>query len=318
MSQITDELKDIEEALQNDNYLDELFNKAETGGSMSGSRKEYRPSYPGKDSDQEQKKQQGRKSPVETGRSRTEKEAEALEKINKVSNDSLELDLEDLEKVSQLKKDGLVYYRKKMYLEALNLFEKATTILPGDLELLYYEALCLYHLKNLERALTILKQLHELDEAGSLRNLPRLLALVYLKMKDYDRALEHLKAVRKIRPDDVQILSMLGYALERLNELDEAVPVLKKALEIDETNANAANSLAYVYTRQKKNFQKAHELISLALRKEPDNPAYLDTLGMLLFHRGNATSARQALKKALKIAPKNSEILNHLSEILNI
>ena len=58
------------------------------------------------------------------------------------------------------------------------------------------------------------------------------------------------------------------------------------------------NDLGYLYADQGKNLEKAEAMIRKAVAEEPDNYAYLDSLGWVLFKRGKFQEARGPLEKA--------------------
>lgn len=227
-------------------------------------------------------------------------------------------DADQIELASIHRSTGLTHYQKGDYLEALSELEKAIKILPGDLELLFYEAVCLFQLGNLERASSILTQLAELDEDHTLPRLPKMLGMILLRQHKFKEAREYLQSVLSDYNHDLQLRNMIGFAYEREGNLEEAAKVFEYILLEDPHNPNACNSLAYIYYRNGKNLSRALELVKKALEKENDNPAYLDTLGMILAKQGNHESARTALKKALNKDPQNKEILKHLTELLNL
>ncbi len=231
---------------------------------------------------------------------------------------SEKIGIEDFEKAFRLKEEGVRAYRKKDFVLALSSFEKVLEILPGDIEVLFWEALCLYHLGNLEKAEAILQKLLKVDTSYSLPALPKVYAYILLKKKRYKEGEDFLKKVLKERGEDLQLLNMLAHALERQNKLEEAEKILQKILSIHPENINALNSLAYVYYRQNKKLNEALDMVKKALAKEPDNPAYLDTFAMLLYKKGNTDGARRALQKALGKDPTNEELLEHLKEILKL
>jgi len=227
-----------------------------------------------------------------------------------------EITLDELDKVLELKKTGMQRYHARDYLKALGLFEDAIRIVPGDLELLFFEALCLFHLGNLERASTILSQLRELDENNSLPLLPKILTIIWLRQNKFKKAEAYINEIIATRKNDLQFLNMLGYAFERQNKLAEAEKIFEDILIDDKDNSNACNSLAYVFLRQNKSIERAFQLIQTSLKAEPGNPAFLDTLGMLHLKTGDKAQAKEALKTALQRAPQNREILEHLSRLI--
>jgi tetratricopeptide (TPR) repeat protein len=85
------------------------------------------------------------------------------------------------------------------------------------------------------------------------------------------------------------------------------------------------NDLGYLYAEQGKNLDKSESMIRKALQEEPDNRAYLDSLGWVLFKRGKAKEALEALQKAVERMKAETEqdgtnpdatILEHLGDVL--
>jgi Flp pilus assembly protein TadD len=226
-----------------------------------------------------------------------------------------ELSLQQVEELSRIKKEAKRAYRRKDFVQALARFQDALTIVPGDLEFSYYQGLCFFQLNQWDRAEDIFRRIMELDELRLLPDVSKLLTLTLLRRKKFSEAEKLLTEATQEGKNDLQLLNMLGYCLERQNKLFEAEKVLMRALERDPENANALNSLAYVYCRLEKNYTEALSMVKKALSKEPKNPAYLDTLGMLYASRGNIAAARKTLKRALEYAPGNAEIMSHLTSL---
>jgi len=218
--------------------------------------------------------------------------------------------------INELKKKAIYYYNSNRFQEALKTVEDAIRILPGDLELNFFEAQCLYRINELDRAEIILKNLLNLDDKGKFLPLPRLYALVLLKANKFSRAEKNLKSLIQIYKNDIQLRNMLAFSYEKQDKLNDALNVLQDILREDKNNPNACNSLAYIYYRKESDLDKALELIKFALKKEPENPAFMDTYAMLLHKSGKENEAIEILKKALQLDPKNSGLLIHISELL--
>jgi tetratricopeptide (TPR) repeat protein len=67
--------------------------------------------------------------------------------------------------------------------------------------------------------------------------------------------------------------------------------------------------------------EESLELIQKALKLEPDNGAYLDSMGWVLFRLGRTEEALPYLKRAVEILQKEDKqddatVLNHLAEVL--
>ncbi|MDH5717300.1 MAG: tetratricopeptide repeat protein [Spirochaetia bacterium] len=237
---------------------------------------------------------------------------------NQNTKTNKEFDLDQVDLIIDLKNEATSLYKRKQYIEALGRLEEAIKILPGDLELLFFEAQCLYQLGDINRAENILSQIYKLEDSHGIKHLPKMLGLCLLRLEKFKEAEKFLRDTINNVKNDIQLKGMLGYALERQNLLDEAKEVFESILKEEPDNPNACNSLAYIYYKLNRSLDKAIALVKKALSREPENPAYLDTMGMLLMKKGNTAQARKTLKKAIKIDPKNTEIMAHLGELLKI
>lgn len=235
--------------------------------------------------------------------------------LKKQNSSPSELSLAQVEELTRIKIEAKRAYKRKDFVHALARFEDATKIVSGDLEFSYYQALCLFQLHQWDKAEELFQKIMELDELRLLPDVRKMLALTLLKRRKFAEAEQILTEASRDRKGDMQLMSMLGYALEKQNKLVEAERVLARLVENDPENANGLNSLAFVYCRLEKNYTEALSLVKKALTKEPKNAFYLDTLGMLYANRGNTPAARKTLKKALEFAPGHPEIMSHLSRI---
>jgi len=235
--------------------------------------------------------------------------------IKKATHGAAELSLTEVEELSRIKNEAKRAYKRKNFVEALARFEDAMRIVSGDLEFSYYQALCLFQLHQWEKSEELFRRIMEQDELRLLPDVRKMLSLTLLKRRKFAEAENILVDASRDRKQDMQLLSMLGYAFEKQNKLVEAERVLARLVEHDPNNANGLNSLAFVYCRLEKNYAEAVDLVKKALGKEPKNPSYLDTLGMLYAGRGNTPAARKTLKRALEFAPGHPEIMSHLARM---
>lgn len=228
------------------------------------------------------------------------------------------ISLEQLEEVADLKQRAIKKYQRKNYIDALQLLEEAVKILPEDLEVLYYEALCLVQMNNYDRALIIIRQIQEWDENNILPSMDKISAYLLLKTGKYSEAKKILQYAIDGNPFDTHLLNMLAFIYEKDKNFKDAEHVLNQILKMDPKDANACNSLAYIYYIQNKDIHKAMDYSRAALKKEPNNPSYLDTFGMLLFKQGKIDAAKKALKKAYSLNPNAQEINEHIQYLSNV
>ena len=106
--------------------------------------------------------------------------------------------------------------------------------------------------------------------------------------------------------------AMTLFALDRSTA---ATHVLREAINRDPEHAAALNALGYTLADENRDLEEAERLIARALHLEPDNSAFLDSLGWLKYRQGELEKALQALETAFRQSP-NAEIGAHLGEVL--
>ena len=81
-------------------------------------------------------------------------------------------------------------------------------------------------------------------------------------------------------------------------------------------SAPALNSLGYTLADRGQRLPEAVGFIERALKVDPDNPSYLDSLGWALYKQGRATEAEAQLRKAAQALPEQSVIQDHFGDVL--
>lgn len=79
-------------------------------------------------------------------------------------------------------------------------------------------------------------------------------------------------------PGEKLIYFNLGNVYFKMKEFKKAEEAYKKAIELDKNFADAYNNLAYLYFSLKKNLEEAKELVKKAIEINPKENNYLDTL----------------------------------------
>src|SRR5580704_8430214 len=74
--------------------------------------------------------------------------------------------------------------------------------------------------------------------------------------------------------------------------------ILEEILAKEPKDPSVNNDLGYLYADQGKHLPRAEGMIRIALTAEPDNPAYLDSMGWVLFKLGRLEEAQKLLEKA--------------------
>ena len=124
----------------------------------------------------------------------------------------------------------------------------------------------------------------------------------------YDRGLHAL-------PDDLRLLYARALLNDDLNHVDAAVNDLRRLLALQPDNAEALNALGYTLADRTKQQAEALSLIEKALVLRPDEPAIIDSLGWVQYRLGHLTEAVARLRTAYAKQP-DPEIAAHLGEVL--
>jgi tetratricopeptide (TPR) repeat protein len=75
------------------------------------------------------------------------------------------------------------------------------------------------------------------------------------------------------------------------------------------------NYLGYLLATRGEQLDEAIRLVQKALEAEPENGAYLDSLGWAYFRKGDLENAEKYLVSAAQKLPENSEIQDHLGDL---
>ena len=142
------------------------------------------------------------------------------------------------------------------------------------------------------------------------------LADLYADQKRTADAVRLLEQARKSFGDDQAIAMRLANVYEAAGQLDAAETELRRLMADDPLNAEAMNSLGYMFADRGVRLPEAIDLAQRAVKIEPDNPAYLDTLGWALFKQGRTEEAAAPLARAATTLTGNSVIQDHHGDVL--
>lgn len=116
-------------------------------------------------------------------------------------------------------------------------------------------------------------------------------------------------------PKDTQTQFTLVDLYQDAGRAGDAERILRQILSSEPSNANALNTLGYMLAVRGEQLDEAISLVKRALEKDPDNGAFLDSLGWAHFRRGDLAEAQKYLAAAAERMPDNSEVLDHLGDL---
>jgi len=180
-----------------------------------------------------------------------------------------------------LSTEGLAFQQLRKYDEAMALFREAVTLAPDE---------SIRHVLLIQGA----------SAAG--------------RHKD---AIDAAEKARAKFPDDTSIVYQLGAALDRAGRRDASEKTFRDLIARDPLDASALNYLGYMLADrgQASGLDEAVTLIQRALKVDPDNPSFLDSLGWAYVQQGKFDLADAPLTAAADKLPTNSVIQNHLGDL---
>jgi Flp pilus assembly protein TadD len=127
---------------------------------------------------------------------------------------------------------------------------------------------------------------------------------------------DHYRKALELEGNNRRVLFELGVALEQLQRRGESIEVMKRLVKLDSSDATILNYLGYMLVEENKELDLAGKLIDRALVFEPENGAFLDSKGWLLYRKADFANARKYLGMALDKIPHDTTILEHYALIL--
>ena len=121
--------------------------------------------------------------------------------------------------------------------------------------------------------------------------------LYYAQGKLPEAIAQFLKIVG-IDGNNTTALYLLGSVYADNNDRDKAIATFRRVLELMPDNDEALNSLGYMYAESGVHLNEALQMVRKAIRMDPLNGAYYDSLGWVLYKKGMYAQALIALQKA--------------------
>jgi tetratricopeptide (TPR) repeat protein len=218
---------------------------------------------------------------------------------------------------------GVVECDDQHYPRAIECFNR-TMLLNPDYETAYFKLVetQIYADKGSE-ALETLEKVRQKFPARRRSFLTEYLAgLACRQEKDYTNAIGHFtsaeitaRAVETNRLTEA-FYFQFGATCERQGDLEQAEKCFQKCLELSPNFAEAQNYLGYMWAEHGTNLDRAHDLIEKALKSEPKNDAYLDSMAWVLFKLNRPKDALNYILKAVENAEEeDATVYDHLGDI---
>ncbi len=202
--------------------------------------------------------------------------------------------------------------------EALEAARSARKRFPEQTTFLRMEAQTLADLGRVDEGVALLRT----QLTGSAGDFNEYLVISGLYLQS-GRAPEAVTAARKAlelapaeRPDLVEAaLITLSSAQERAGDPRGSEESLRRILSRDPENATALNNLGYFLIERNERLPEALDMIQRAVRANPTNSSFLDSLGWAYFKLGRLDEAERHLTEAARRNNQSATIHEHLGDV---
>jgi Tfp pilus assembly protein PilF len=140
------------------------------------------------------------------------------------------------------------------------------------------------------------------------------LATVCFQLKDLHSAAHHFKEVTRLEPRHAGAFINLGAVYNLLDQLDDAIPMLRRGIQLDSHRGEGYYNLALVY-RRKKQLDMAIQAYREALRVNPQMADAHYNLGNVFLEKGQPSMAASHYKQALMLRPNWDKAQVGLAEV---
>jgi tetratricopeptide (TPR) repeat protein len=197
--------------------------------------------------------------------------------------------------------------------EALSLLEKGSQKYPQDKYLILFKAQLLGETGEFQKGEALLRTAIEKTPDDS--ELYVTLSQVHIESKQFRKAEELvLTALKKFNQDPI-LQFQLGVVYERSKKFAKAEEVFLQIIKGNPRHASALNYLGFMWADQGIRLNESLDYIQKAVNLDPNNGAYLDSLGWVHFRMNNLTEAEKFLLTAAHRVKNDPTIHDHLGDL---
>jgi tetratricopeptide (TPR) repeat protein len=232
--------------------------------------------------------------------------------------------LEDLIRSNPLRPEiyeflARLYQTSKNFERALENYQQALLLAPDRPENYLHTAGMQLDLKKYDDAIATL------TEARHRFRIPQITYSLAIALSSATRFAEALPvyeaALQEARDSQQDILDAAfyfnyGVCAEQGGFIEKAAALLQKSIELDPSKAaQAYNYIGYMWVDRNMNLEDGGNMIRKALELEPNNAAYIDSLGWYYYHLGDYNRAlTELLRAADTLKPEDPVVFEHVGD----
>ena len=212
------------------------------------------------------------------------------------------------------------YREAKQWPQATAVAKEAVQKMPGDRDLRMVLDAQLADLGQVDPAVSDVRSL--LKGGPEDRNVYVQLGIIYTRAKRWNDALEVLAKAEQLstkNEEKAYVYFLRGDLYQRQKMFDQAESQFQRVLSLtppsDPQAAATLNYLGYMNADRGVKLEESLNYIKQALSFEPNNPAYLDSLGWAYFKLGKYDMAEENLNKAAAHMGSDPTVQEHLGDL---
>lgn len=205
-----------------------------------------------------------------------------------------------------------VYEEMKNYKDALAQFKRIPASSNYFGEAVLHATHILKQQGKQKDALDFVKQ--AISQKADLPQLYPIYASLAHDPQDVTAAIQSLEKASQQFSDHIQIHFFLGTLYDKVPDKVKVVSAMEKVIELDPNHVQGLNYLAFTLAEKEKDLPRAEELARKALALDPQDGYILDTVGWILYKKGETKEAIKYLEAAHKLIPTEAIVAEHLGD----
>jgi len=208
---------------------------------------------------------------------------------------------------------GRFYFLYSNHEEARKYFDKTLELRKDLSHLWILRGINFIEMDSLDLALENFK--------ASLKNFPDDPGLNYYtgsilsRQRKFAQAIEYFEKSSKKEPNNIQAILSLAGAYDELKKFEKSEKLYQKLIALNPESPIINNNYAYHLSIRGLNLDQALEYSKKALKADPENAPYLDTMGWIYYNLGDYYQAKYYIEKSLAIQQTAPEVMEHLGDI---
>jgi tetratricopeptide (TPR) repeat protein len=198
--------------------------------------------------------------------------------------------------------------------EAGRVLEEGAAKLPGNVEIKAFEAEVLLRQKERAAARQIFKEI--LQDGQESVDSYLLIVQACVRAEQPKEGEAWMRKASEKHPDSREISFQSAALIEQTGRFKEAEAAFRKHLERYPDHAEALNYLGYMLADRGEKLEESLSLIERAVALQPENAAFLDSLGWVMFKMGHPREAEAQLVRAVEGSRNDATVLEHLGDVL--